>query len=46
MYPSGNVGVSGPARQSPVYSDYAIKQAARETAEKILEAFDIKVNER
>ena len=46
IYPSGNVGVSGPARQSPVYSDYAIKQAARETAEKILEAFDIKVNER
>jgi len=44
IYPSGNVGVSGPARQSPVYSDYAIKQAARETAEKILEAFDIKVN--
>ena len=44
IYPSGNVGVSGPGRQSPVYSDYAIKQAARETAEKILEAFDIKVN--
>jgi hypothetical protein len=45
IYASGNVGVSGPARQSPVYSDYSIKQAARETAEKILEAFDIKFSE-
>jgi hypothetical protein len=45
IYPSGNVGVSGPARQAPVYSDYSIKQAARETAEKILEAFDIKFSE-
>ena len=45
IYPSGNVGVSGPTKQAPVYSDYSIKQAARETAEKILEAFDIKFSE-
>ena len=38
-------GVSLPSKNSPVYSDYAVKQAAREAADRILEAFDIKVRE-
>jgi hypothetical protein len=43
----GNVGISGPtsSRRSPVYSEYLLKQSAREAAEKILEAFDIKLRE-
>jgi hypothetical protein len=45
----GNVGVGGPpsTRRSPVYSDYQAKESAREAAEKILAAFEIKLgNER
>jgi hypothetical protein len=46
IYKTGNVGVSGPSsRQSPVYSEYAIKQSAREAADKILEAFDIRIGD-
>lgn len=46
IYKVGNVGVSGPSsRQSAVYSDYAVKQSAREAADKILEAFDIKIGD-
>jgi hypothetical protein len=41
-----NVGVSGPSsRQTPVYSEYAVKQSAREAADKILEAFDMKIGD-
>ena len=45
IYKVGNVGVSGPnsSKRSPVYSEYALKQSAREAAEKILEAFEIKL---
>jgi len=45
IYKTGRVGVSGPSKNSPVYSEYALKQAARETAERILEAFDIKLRD-
>jgi len=46
IYKVDNVGVSGPSsRQSPVYSDYAVKQSAREAADKILEAFDIRIGD-
>jgi hypothetical protein len=46
IYKAGNVGVSGPSsRQSPVYSEYAVKQSAREVADRILEAFDIRIGD-
>jgi hypothetical protein len=46
IYKVGNVGVSGPSsRQNPVYSEYAIKQSAREAADRILEAFDIRIGD-
>ena len=46
IYKTGNVGVSGPApKQSAVYSEYAVKQSSREAADKVLEAFDIKVGD-
>jgi len=40
----GNVGVSGPSARRAVYSDYAIKQTARQAADKILNAFQIKID--
>src|SRR5438876_704045 len=45
IYKTGRVGVSGPSKNSPLYSEYALKQSARETAERILEAFDIKLRD-
>ena len=46
IYKVGNTGVSGPSsRQSPIYSEYAVKKTAREAADKILEVFDIKIGE-
>ena len=46
IYKTGNVGVSGPTpKQSAVYSEYAVKQSAREAADKVLEAFDVKVGD-
>jgi hypothetical protein len=45
IYKTGRVGVSTPNKNSPVYSEYALKQAAREAAERILEAFDIRVRD-
>lgn len=47
IYKVGGVGVSGPrsSRTSPLYSEYAVKQSAREAAEKVLEAFDIKLRD-
>src|SRR6266576_262061 len=45
IYQTGRGGVSLPSKNSPVYSDYAVKQAAREAADRILEAFDIKVRD-
>jgi hypothetical protein len=44
---AGNVGILGPGTSSrnPAYSEYAVKQSAREAAEKILESFDIKLSD-
>ena len=43
IYQTGRGGVSAPIKNSPLYSEYALKQAALETAERILAAFDIKL---
>ena len=43
IYQSGKGGVSSTSRNGPLYSEYALKQAARETAERVLEAFAIKL---
>jgi len=47
IYKTGRGGVSAPSssRNSPLYSEYALKQAARETAERILAAFEIKLRD-
>jgi len=45
IYQTGRGGVSTPQKNSPLYSEYALKQAARETAERILEAFEIRLND-
>ena len=45
IYKTGRGGVSTSTRNSPVYSEYALKQAAREAAARILEAFDIKLRD-
>jgi len=45
IYQTGPGGISLPSKNSPVYSEYALRQAAREAADKILAAFDIKVRE-
>jgi hypothetical protein len=43
-YKVGNVGVSGPTSRRSVYSDYAVKETARQAADRILAAFEIKVD--
>jgi hypothetical protein len=45
VYKSGSGSVTAPSKNSSLYSEYALKQAARETAERILEAFDIKLRD-
>ena len=45
IYQTGRGGVSVPNKNSPTYSEYALKQAALETAERVLEAFQIKLRE-
>jgi hypothetical protein len=47
IYQTGRGGVSVPtsSRNSPLYSEYALKQAAVETAERVLAAFDIKLRD-
>jgi hypothetical protein len=47
IYQTGRGGVSAPtsSRNSPLYSEYALKQAALETAERVLAAFDIKLRD-
>lgn len=45
IYQTGRGGVSTPTKNSPLYSEYALKQAARETAERVLEAFEIKLSD-
>ena len=45
IYKTGRGGVSTPTstRNGPLYSEYALKQAAREAAERILESFEVKI---
>lgn len=43
IYKTGRGGVSTTAKNGPLYSEYALKQAAREAAERILDAFEIKI---
>ena len=47
IYKTGRGGVSAPtsSKSSPLYSEYALKQAAREAAERVLETFDIKLRD-
>lgn len=45
IYQTGRGGVSLPSKNSPIYSEYALRQAAQEAADRILAAFDIKVRE-
>ena len=45
IYQTGRGGVSAPTKNSPLYSEYALKQAARETADRVLAAFDIKLRD-
>jgi hypothetical protein len=45
IYQTGRVGVSTPNTNGKMYSEYALKQAAQETAERILEAFEIKLRD-
>ncbi len=47
IYKVGRGGVSTPtsSKNSPLYSEYALKQAAKEAAEHVLEAFEIKIRD-
>src|SRR5437016_1209587 len=45
IYQNGRGGVSLPSKNGPVYSEYSIKQAAIEAADRILAGFDITVRE-
>lgn len=45
IYQTGRGGVSTPNKNSPLYSEYALKQAATEAAERVLAAFDIKLRD-
>ena len=47
IYKIGPGGISVPtaSKNNPLYSEYALKQAAREAAERVLEAFEIKIRD-
>ena len=45
IYKTGQGGVSTSSKSSPVYSEYALKQSAKEAAERVLEAFEIKISD-
>ena len=47
IYKVGRGGVSVPtsSKNNPLYSEYALKQSAKEAAERVLEAFEIKLRE-
>jgi hypothetical protein len=45
IYKTGQGGVSTSSKNSPVYSEYALKQAAKEAAERVLEAFEIRLRD-
>jgi hypothetical protein len=42
IYKTGRGGVSTTDKNGPLYSEYALKQAAREAAEKVLDSFEIR----
>jgi hypothetical protein len=44
IYQSGRGGVSTTSRNGPLYSEYALRQAAREAAERVLDAFAIRLS--
>jgi hypothetical protein len=46
IYRAGNVSLPPSSKQGPAYSEYAVKQAAREAADKVLEAFEIQNGDR
>jgi len=46
IYQTGRGGISLPNKNSPIYSEYALRQAAQEAADRILSAFDIKVDDK
>src|SRR5262249_20616384 len=46
IYQTGRGGISLPNKNSPIYSEYALRQAALEAADRILSAFDIKVDDK
>src|ERR1051326_9043146 len=46
IYQNGRGGISVPSKNGPVYSEYSIKQAADDAADRILADFDISVRER
>ena len=45
IYQNGRGGTSVPTQKGPAYSEYSIKQAAIEAADKILAGFEIKIQE-
>ena len=45
IYKTGRGGVSTTTKNSAIYSDYAVKQAAKEAADRVLEAFEIKIRD-
>jgi hypothetical protein len=47
IYRAGRGGVSAPksSKDNPIYSDFAVRQAAREAAERVLEGFDITLSQ-
>ena len=45
IYKTGQGGVSTASKNSAVYSEYALKQAAKEAAERTLEAFEIRIRD-
>jgi hypothetical protein len=45
IYQNGRGGISLPSKNGGVYSEYSIKQAATEVADRILGNFDISVRE-
>jgi hypothetical protein len=45
IYPNGRGGISLPSKNGGVYSEYSIKQAALEAADRILAGFDITVRQ-
>lgn len=45
IYQNGRGGISLPTKNGAIYSEYSIKQAASEAADRILAGFDIKVGQ-